>query len=89
MTTKDGEKLDEEEVKKFYPSKLSSTNQLTCPDCESVLFEGPHGGLSINYYCSNELSCGSRFNEMGPFGIQRISNKSPNKPPVAEGPYRS
>lgn len=43
----------------------------TCPDCGNDKFqEGPHGGMSINFRCSN---CLSEFNDMGPFGIERIS----------------
>ncbi len=42
-----------------------------CPDCGGCLFlEGPHGGLSVNFKCKN---CGSEFNDMGPFGVERIS----------------
>lgn len=48
-----------------------------CPDCTSSLIEGPHGGLSVNWYCTHER-CGSRFNDMGPFGVERITEKSPN-----------
>jgi hypothetical protein len=47
-----------------------------CPDCGTLLREGPHGGLSVNWYC-NGASCGSRFNDMGPFGVQRISEAMP------------
>lgn len=46
-----------------------------CPDCESLgFFEGPQGGGCINFKCCNP-ECGSEFNDMGPFGIQRISDK--------------
>jgi len=42
-----------------------------CPDCCGTEFlEGPHGGLSINFKCAQ---CGSTFNHMGPFGIDRLS----------------
>ena len=41
-----------------------------CPDCGGSKFlEGPHGGLSVNFKCAG---CGSEFNNMGPFGIERI-----------------
>lgn len=42
-----------------------------CPDCGSPLTEGPHGGMSVNWYCIN-VRCGSRFNDTGPFGVERI-----------------
>lgn len=69
-----------------------------CPDCGAVLTEGPHGGLSVNWYCSGP-ACGSRFNVMGPIGVERISgarplrgkaakvcafNRCPNPPTVSE-----
>jgi len=50
----------------------------SCPDCQRPLFEGPHGGLSVNWRCSNP-KCGSGFNDMGPFGVERISDASPRK----------
>lgn len=62
-----------------------------CPDCEAGLVEGPHGGLSVNYYCADNTTCGSRFNVMGPFGVERISEASPLKPrekTASDGPYR-
>ena len=50
-----------------------------CPDCGvKNLLAGPCGGLSQNVYCGNE-ECGSRFNEMGVFGIDRITNAQPKK----------
>jgi hypothetical protein len=51
-----------------------------CPDCGTGLVVGPSGGLSQNMYCGNDETCGSRFNEMGPFGVQRITDASPKKP---------
>lgn len=83
-STKDREKLTEDEMKVVYDKE-------NCPDCEvGPLVEGPSGGLSINRYCINK-DCGSRFNDMGPFGWERISARSPNKPPEAPWspyPYR-
>lgn len=70
-TSRDREHLTEEEAALFHSGK--------CPDCGAGLREGPHGGASINVYCANDESCGSRFNEMGPFGIDRITDASPNK----------
>lgn len=41
-----------------------------CPDCGGKEYlEGPHGGLSINFKCAQ---CGSCFNDMGSFGVDRI-----------------
>ncbi len=48
-----------------------------CPDCKGLGFiSGPMGGLSQNFYCAVRM-CSSRFNSMGPFGIERISDASP------------
>ena len=44
-----------------------------CPDCGNSEFEfGASGGGSQNVHC---LKCGSWWNEMGPFGFQRIDQK--------------
>lgn len=51
-----------------------------CPNCGSKLREGPHGGLSINRIC-DQAGCGAAFNDMGPFGVERI----PHQPPGADG----
>lgn len=48
-----------------------------CPDCAGDLVEGPHGGLSVNWYCSNKY-CGSRFNVAGPLLVERITDARPN-----------
>jgi len=43
----------------------------SCPDCGSMVFlKGPRGGLCQNFKCQD---CGSEFNNMGPFGIERLS----------------
>lgn len=68
MSQLDGERLDEEERAIF------CTGQ--CPDCFGPLTEGPHGGLSVNVLCTTP-SCGSKFNWMGPFGVDRISDAKP------------
>jgi len=70
VTTRKYHKCSDEEHK--------SVAAHTCPDCKEPLVEGPHGGLSINYACSNPL-CGSEFNEMGPFGSHRISDAQPKR----------
>lgn len=45
-----------------------------CPDCNKSIYDymrlGPKGGISQNIKCS---FCGSFFNYMGPFGLDRIS----------------
>lgn len=58
-----------------------------CPDCGiKNLAEGPHGGLSINYYCCN-VECGSRFNDMTSFGVERITDAHPVKVVQAKNGY--
>lgn len=74
------ERLAERELEKF---RLG-----VCPDCDTApLLEGPHGGLSVNYGCGNP-ECGSRFNDMGPFGVERISEASPDRVRTGQSPYR-
>lgn len=79
-----GHKLTTDEHRLFADGK--------CPDCGAEgLLEGPHGGMSINVYCPNESGCGSRFNFMGPFGVDRITDASPAKRSFVEQqtPYRN
>lgn len=45
-----------------------------CPDCEGLLYEGSHGGGSINWLCGSER-CGSRFNYS--LYWERVSRPSP------------
>jgi ribosomal protein L37AE/L43A len=68
VTTRKYEKCSDEEHR--------SIAVHTCPDCGQPLQEGPHGGLSVNWLCMNPR-CGSKFNEMGPFGSERISDAQP------------
>ena len=69
----DGEHLTEFEV--------GFVSRGHCPDCEHEdLLAGPRGGMSQNFKCGSPV-CGSRFNDMGPFGIDRISDPSPDRPP--------
>lgn len=65
-TNKNGQRLCNSEEAVFRTGK--------CPDCEQPLCEGPSGGMSVNYCC---LICASKFNDMGPFGVDRISDASP------------
>lgn len=45
-----------------------------CPDCDQrELHIGSRGGFAVNIYCMAE-ECGSRFNDMGVFGVDRISD---------------
>jgi hypothetical protein len=47
-----------------------------CPDCQQPsLREGPCGGMSVNVLCCN-YECLSKFNVMGPFGVERLTPKS-------------
>lgn len=56
------EKLTDAEEKIFLSSK--------CPDCGGPLLEGPSGGMSQNMLCGGLGE--SRFNYIGPFGVERI-----------------
>jgi hypothetical protein len=39
-----------------------------CPDCQGKeWYEGPHGGMSVNWYCGNE-DCGSGFSVAAAWG---------------------
>lgn len=59
-----------------------------CPDCGHEGFlAGPRGGMAQNFACAND-DCGSRFNDVGPFGIDRISEPSPSNPLGNSGVYR-
>jgi hypothetical protein len=61
------------------PEKTDVFRTGYCPDCGTRLLEGPSGGGSINYYCGNESTCGSRFNDTGPFGVERLTSPSPKR----------
>ena len=74
-TSKVGEMLTNEELKLFKVSE--------CPDCESFLAMGPSAGISVNYYCISPL-CGSRFNSMGPIGVERVTDACPSRAPKFE-----
>ena len=70
-TNKAHENLTEWELEQFWGG--------ACPDCgKEKLIEGPCGGASINIYCRN-IACESKFNDMCPFGVERITDRSPNK----------
>ena len=48
----------------------------SCPFCSNNLFlVGPSGGLASNFKC---LLCGATFNDMGPFGVDLLSE--PDRP---------
>lgn len=67
---------DGKEVPMLSHEEEARFRQGICPDCTyECLARGPSGGGSQNYLCQH---CGSKFNEMGPFGIERISEPSPN-----------
>lgn len=65
-TYKNGEHCTEEEANLVKRGK--------CCDCDGYLYEGLSRGLSVNVYC---LKCGSRFNDMGPFGVDRTTDAQP------------
>lgn len=71
---KDGEKLTSREIDRL---RSQLPNRIICPDCMmDSLVVGPSGGGSTNIYCNNS-NCLSRFNDTGPFGWQRISDRMP------------
>lgn len=83
-TVRSGESLNSTEVAAIFRN--------TCPDCGvGPLYAGPEAGMSQNIYC-NDADCGSRFNVCMPFGVDRISNASPDKAPptptLKSLPYR-
>jgi len=80
MSSRNGENLTEEEMAGM--RRGTRLSEVMCPDCKQQGFlAGPCGGGSQNFKCANP-NCGSRFNDMGPFGVQRISDPSPDaKPP--------
>lgn len=58
--------------KKIINTITNKPNNLECPDCNGdKWFEGPSGGMCVNISC---VGCGSRFNDMGPFGLQRLDS---------------
>lgn len=48
-----------------------------CPDCDlrAACRAGPGGGSLGNFACAG---CGSEFNDLGPFGVERLS--TPGEP---------
>lgn len=70
-TSKNGQKLT--------PGELALFRRWMCPDCQTYGLRGPYGRLTVNYACTH-AACGSAFNDMGPFGVERISDAMPNKP---------
>lgn len=82
-TAKDGEKLTDWEIDHW--------NNSCCPDCgEKNLLSGPEAPGCINVKCGND-ECGSKFNDMGMFGVHRISDAMPDMPArshASEHPYR-
>jgi hypothetical protein len=62
------DRLSDENAETFYSQK--------CPDCGSKVVSGPRGGLSVNWDC---VKCGSGFNDLGPFGVERVTEVSPGR----------
>ena len=61
--------------------EVSHLKMNICPDClgSDGFFEGPHGGVSVNFKCANP-KCGSRFNGLESLEfVDRISEPSPDK----------
>jgi hypothetical protein len=58
------------------PQEAAILEDGTCPECQQPsLREGPCGGMSVNVLCCN-YECLSKFNVMGPFGVERLTPKS-------------
>lgn len=57
-----------------------------CPECAGTEFlEGPHGGLAVNFCCSN---CWARFNDPIAFPIQRYGRVGEVDRRFFHGPYK-
>jgi hypothetical protein len=70
-TSEDGDRLTDYE--------LEMVRKNVCPDCEHEGFlGGPCGGMAQNIKCAND-ECGSRFNDLGMFGVDRISGVSSDR----------
>ena len=71
---------DREDLTEFERNLIIQSGGRCC-DCGSEYYEGPSGGMSTNYYCSN-ADCGSRVNLTPYCGqlifAERISDRSPN-----------
>jgi predicted RNA-binding Zn-ribbon protein involved in translation (DUF1610 family) len=65
-TSRQGERLTAKE--------LEALKEDRCPDCGHAegFQAGPSGGLSQNFRCPG---CGAGFNAMGPFGVERITDR--------------
>ena len=74
-------KLTEDEV------AWMRVNYTCCPDCGYMLLEGPCGGGSQNWACSNP-NCGSKFNNGG-FFIERIGKRVVQMPKLAMSTFAS
>ena len=54
-----------------------TAKMIICPDCGGTEFkEGPGGGDATNIECR----CGSRFNDIGPFSLERIGQDKKSRP---------
>lgn len=61
----------------IFREKEEPSNGIKCPHCENTgWWEGPEGGGSVNITCTR---CHSRYNYMGPFGLQEIEIKNEHK----------
>jgi ribosomal protein L37AE/L43A len=58
-------------------AEQADVREQRCPDCMGTLREGPHGGLAVNWICNR---CARVFNDMGPFGVERIVETSDRIP---------
>ena len=74
MTDRETTKLDGDLVS---TPELDLVRSGVCPDCAYEGFMiGPSGGESQNLKCDQ---CGSAFNDLEMFGVERISDASPDR----------
>lgn len=91
-SSREGDRLSPEEEIEFMRGVPGSPYSFVahCPDCGSRLEPGPTAGTFVNFSCLT-IDCGSCFNYMGPFGIERLTDAQPwkgNDHTHREGAYR-
>ena len=71
-----------DKIKKLFskiPNPLQKEEEtgLKCPNCGAMQWlEGPSGGGSVNVMCNQ---CKSKYNYMGPFGLQELEIRNDHK----------
>lgn len=58
-------------------TELEEQDSIVCPNCKGTEWlEGPSGGMSVNIMCNR---CHSKYNYMGPFGLDELEIKNDHK----------